>query len=424
LLKKQAEGLYENVEAIPQLTLDGLGNQGRGGTLNQSDRNRIMALNTFFGQKPDPTDAGMVLVESAIVDLIPAKVGIGESNEVERWLVTLANRSVVIRAEEYPYEHNKFYYSMLESSPDKHSLLNPGVIELMEPISQHISWLYNSHLENVRKALNDQFVVDPDRIEMDDMLNPAAGKLIRLRPNYYGTGVDGAVMQLPVVDVTKGHIDTAEVLSGLLQRLSAANDALQGQQEDKNKTATEVNMVTNLASGRLRTLAKMISAQGLMPMARQMCANNANFLSQEQYMRLAGTLEQEYQAIGRAVEGGVMISPDDVQGQFDFPIFDASSPLDPVRYAQAWMQISQMAMQNEAVAPYLDHMSLFKQVVHSMGITDISRFILPQNVQVVPDQQMEQQVQQGNLVPMPGGQNQPPQPPMPGQMNGAGPTLQ
>jgi hypothetical protein len=141
-------------------------------------------------------------------------------------------------------------------------------------------------------------------------------------------------------------------------------------------------------------------------------------------MRLAGTLEQEYQAIGRAVEGGVMISPDDVQGQFDFPIFDASSPLDPVRYAQAWMQISQMAMQNEAVAPYLDHMSLFKQVVHSMGITELSRFILPQNVQVVPDQQMEQQVQQGNLVPMPGGQNQPPQPPMPGQMNGAGPTLQ
>jgi hypothetical protein len=423
LLRKQSEGLYENVESIPQLTLDGLGNQGRGGTLNQSDRNRIMQVNSFFGQKPDPTDAGMVLVESATVDIIPKDVGIGAGTGVERWLVVVANRTVVIRAEEYPYEHNKFYYSIIESSPDKHSLLNPGVMELMEPISQHISWLYNSHLENVRKALNDQFVVDPDRVEMDDILNPAAGKIIRLRPNYYGTGVDGAVKQLDVGDVTKDHINTAEVLSSLLQRLSAANDALQGQQEDSNKTATEVNMVTNLASGRLRTLAKMISAQGLTPMAKQMCANNANFLSQEQYLKLAGSLEQEYQAIGRAVEGGVMISPEDIQGQFDFPIFDASSPLDPIRYAQAWMQIAQMGLQNPSVAPYLDHMSLFKQVVHSMGITDIARFILPPQMQVMPDQQVQQQEQQGNLVPMPGQNGQVPQPPPPGQMNGGG-TLQ
>jgi hypothetical protein len=412
LLKKEAEGLYENVKAIPQKTVDGLGTGGRGGTFDQSDRNRIMSANSFFGERTDSHDAGMVLVEELVCDLIPKEVGVGGNADVERWIVVVANRAVIIRAEPYPYDHHEFYYSIIESSPDQHSLLNPGVVELMEPIAQHISWLYNSHIENIRKALNDAFVVDPGRIELDDLLNPAAGKLIRLKPEYYGSGVDGAVQQFPVTDVTKGHIETAGVLQELLQRLSAATDSLQGQQEESSRTATEVSMATNMASGRLRMLAKVYGEQGVTRMGAQMVANNMSFLSQEVYLKLAGSLEQEYQAIGRAVAGGVMIDPADIQGRFSFPVFDASAPLDPTRMAQVWMQVATQALQNPAVAPYLDHMALFRQVVHSLGITDFSRFVLPQNVNVMPDQQLARQQQAGNLIPQPG---QTPQPPVPGQ---------
>ncbi len=85
------------------------------------------------------------------------------------------------------------------------------------------------------------------------------------------------------------------------------------------------------------------------------------------------------------------------------------------------MQISQNAMANPAVAPYLDHLALFRQVVHSMGIQDFSRFLLPQNVNVMPDRQMQRQVQQGNLIPMPGQMAAGGQGPQPQQNgNGAG----
>jgi hypothetical protein len=145
------------------------------------------------------------------------------------------------------------------------------------------------------------------------------------------------------------------------------------------------------------------------------------FMSTQQYLRLVGSLENEYHGIGRAVQGGIEITPQDIQGLFDFPVVDSSQPLDPVRWAQTWMQVSQMAIQNPALQQVTDHVALFKQVVHSMGIPDISRFLLqqmPQQVQVMPDQQIQQQVQAGNMIPMPSAQ--PPQPPQPGQMmNGA-----
>jgi len=420
LLKGVSQGLYdeENVKAVPKYTYDMLNATGtRGGTSN-TDRERIMHVNNFFMEKPTTGDAGMVILEPLVIDIIPQELGLGDSTAIERWLVTMANSAIIVRAEPYPYDHQDFYYSIIESSPDDHAMLNPGVMELMEPLSQHISWLYNAHLENVRKVLNDQFVVDPSKIELEDLFNPAPGKLLRLRQEYWGTDPSMAVHQLAVQDVTSQNITTANILVDLLQRLSAANDQIQGQESHSRKTATEVSMATNMASGRLRTLAKVYATQGIVPLGRQLAQNNMSFMEQEEYVKIVGSLEEEYQGIGRAVQGGAMIAPEDIQGLFDFPLIDPSQPLDPVRWAQTWMQVSQMAIQNPALAPAVNHIALFKQVTQSMSIADISRFLLPQQVQVMPDQQVQQQMQAGNLVPGPGAAL--PQPPNPGDMNGGG----
>ena len=422
VLKSAKQGMYdeENVKLIPRYTLDALGtSSGRGG-FAQSDRDRIMQINKFFGVQPAVGDAGMVTIDPVIVDIIPQELGLGKGTDVERWLVTVANASIVVRAKEYPYQHQDFYYSIIESSPDMHSMLNPGVMELMNPLAEHISWMYNSNIENIRKTMNNQFVVDPSKIEIDDFLNPGPGRLIRLRPEYQGTPVQDAVYQMPVQDVTGRNVEMAGMLIDLLQRLSAANDQIQGQESQNRKTATEVTMATNMAAGRLRTLAKVYATQGIVPLARQYAQNNMSFMETEQYVRIAGSLENEYQAIGRAVQGGAMIRPEDIQGLFDFPLIDPSQPLDPVRWAQTWMQVSQMAMQNPVLQQAVDHIALFKQVTQSMSIADVSRFLLPQNVQVMPDQMMQQEIQKGNLVGMDGGAAMP-QPPQPGQMNGGGP---
>lgn len=416
LLKKQRDGLYENVEEIPFIGRAGSEMRGAtdAGSLGQSDRDRIMQANRFFGIVPDDEDKGMVLVDEMAIDLIPRDVGVGTSDEVQRYFVTMGNRTTIIRAEEYPYDHEEFVYSVIESSPDIHSLMNPGIMELMEPIAQHISWLFNSHIENVRKSLNDMTLVDPSRINMDDLLNPSAGKTIRLAESAWGGGLDGVMQQFPVVDVTRGNVETALQLNEVLQRFSSATDAVQGQSPQTKggrarKTAMQFNVESQQAGLRLRMQAKMFSAQGLVPLARQMVQNNQSFMSEERYLKIMGSLEQEYQGIGRAVSGrGVIITPEDIQGQFDFPVFDGGTPLDPVRFAETWMNLASLAMQNPVLAQRIDHVQLFKQIAGSLGVTDVARFLLPQQAQVMPDQQVEQQVQQGNLVPQPNGAAGPP----------------
>ena len=368
-----------------------------------------MQANRFFGIVPDDEDKGMVLVDEMALDLIPKDVGVGTSEDVERWFVTMGNRSTIIRAEEYPYDHQEYVYAVIESSPDVHSLMNPGIMELMEPIAQHVTWLFNSHIENVRKALNDMTLVDPSMVNMDDLLNPSAGKTIRLAESAWGTGVEGKLMQFPVVDVTRGNIETAMQLNEILQRFSAATDAVQGQTPQTRggrarKTATQFAAESQQAGLRLKVAAKMFSAQGLVPLARQMVQNNQSFLSQDTYLKIVGTLEQEYHGIGQAVSGnGVVIAPEDIQGQFDFPIFDGGTPLDPVRFAETWMHLAGLAMQNPVLAQRVDHVQLFRQIAGSLGVTDIGRFLLPQQAQVMPDQQVQAQQQAGNLVPMQNG---------------------
>ena len=400
LLRQQGRGIYEHVEDLPKYTAEHFRE-------SSSDRDKVTETNKWFSLDYKDDD-GLVLVEEIAVDIIPKTHKLSNSTEVERWLFALANRAVVIRGEPFPYDHNDFTYATIESSPDLHALANPGLVEIMEPVHQHLTWLLNTVIENARKSLNDRLIVDPSMVNMKDLLNPSAGKAIRLTNEFWGIpgATQQAVFQLQMTDVAAQNYKHMGFLIDLLQRVSAATETIQGQIEDEERTATEVSAAQQSGTSRLRTMARLFSSMGLVPMARQMVQNNMQLLSQEAYLSVAGGLDQDYQAIGRAVSGkGVLISPDDIQGQFHFPVSDASMPLDPVRFARTWVQVLQVSMQNEMLAQQIDLVGTWKEMVRAMGIQDPSRLILPQQVRVMPDQQLAQQVQAGNLVPRGGQQN-------------------
>ena len=66
--------------------------------------------------------------------------------------------------------------------------------------------MFNSHVANVRKAINDMIIYDPYLVNSNDLKNPAPGKLIRLRRPAWGKGVKDVAQQLGVSDVTRGNI--------------------------------------------------------------------------------------------------------------------------------------------------------------------------------------------------------------------------
>lgn len=412
LKQREAQGYYANVSEIPRYTQEHMRE-------NSSDRDRIMQAHSRYGFSMNDPDNALVMVEQMVIDLIPSKYGLG-GDQVERWVLTLANRAVVVRVDPYEYDHHDFPYAVMESSLDMHSLTNPSLLEIMEPVHQHITWFFNSMQENARKSLNDRLIVDPSMLNMDDFYAPDAGKTIRLAREYWGTpnAAKAAVHQLQVQDISSKNMDHVGMLTDLLHKISAASETMQGQVTQEERTATEISSVAQQGAARLRTQARLFSTTGLVPLARQMVQNNQQFLSQATYLKIIGNMDQAWQGSGQLVDNGfgVQISPEDIQGMFQFPVSDASMPLDPVRFARTWVQIMQMSMQNEILYQRVNHLAVWGETLKSMGIPDPSKFLIPMpDMQVVPDQMLDQQLQAGNVIPIRGGPGSapPPRSPMP-----------
>src|SRR3990172_7846164 len=142
----------------------------------------------------------------------------------ERWVFNLINGHTICRAEPSPFV--RFPYEIVETFPDVLAFMSQGIMELTAPLAGHLNFLFNSHMANVRKAVNDMIVVDPSRIDIRDLLNPRAGKLIRLLPLAYGTDPTAALKQLQITDVTRGHTEDSKMLMDLWMRVTGASDAM------------------------------------------------------------------------------------------------------------------------------------------------------------------------------------------------------
>lgn len=399
LLQEEKEGLYFNVESLKTAKFPGIasGREDYG-----SDIPRQMKLQSLDeDQFVDKVDRGYPLLEECWARIIPQDLGIGESRDPQIWVFTLANKQVVIRAEPSAYNHGEFPIDGIEYMPDVHTTLNPGVVELIQPLGEHLSWLFNSRMENVRKAVNDMFVYDPSRVEQKDMEARGPGKMIRLRQHAYGQDVRTAVHQLAVTDVTIGHLRDAKVIIDLIQRVSAATDNFMGLPTvGARRTATEVRGIQQLAGGRLKLLAETISLMGFTPFAKKSIMNTQQLMEDTRFFRILGRNLTDPEIMDR-----IKVSPEEIIGNFDFPLLDGTFPTDRFTVAQAWKDIFMAVVNVEPLLKIFDVVKIFGEGAKALGIKNIEDFRLqPGSVQtkVMEDRELESRVKKGNAVPVSG----------------------
>lgn len=407
------EGIYhlENVAKIPVRTLtDLLPTEGG----EEARRDEFLQVSALQAHEPtDMMDKGPVLLEEMQIRLVPNDWGLGPSTRVEPWFLTLANKEIVIRARRAPYHHQSLIYVMGTFGYDPHAHFTQSLPELMEGLQTALTWLYNSHMENVRRGLNIQAVYDPSMLETEDLKNPEAMKWIRITSDYYGVpgAVERASKQLSFVDVTQNHFRDMAVHLDMIQRVTAATDPQAGIETETRRTATEVQNVLVQSGRRLQLLASQLSSQSIRPLGRLMMAQTQQFMSEPVWVRLLGTASKD---LLRSANGTLFrVSPQNIQGRFDLKLQDASLPPDPARFAQVWKELFmglsananlQQAFAQEGVRVRLT--TLFKRTVEAMGIKNIGDFfeaITPP--QVMPDAQMAEQLQRGNLGPLGAGGN-------------------
>ena len=375
----------------------------------------------------DDLDLGFTTVVEMVIELVPKDWELGTSKYPEKWVFALAADEVVIEARPLGAWHAKFPYQILEYEIDGYSLIPRGMMELMQPLTDTMSWLFNSHFHNVRKVLNDQLIVDPSRIVMKDLMDPTSGRLIRLKPEAYGTDPRLSVHQLQTIDVTQNHLRDASLVADLIQRVTGVTDNIMGMvNAGGRKTASEVRISSSMATNRLKTGAEYDSALGWSPLSQMLLQNTQQYYTLERQYKIAGNMMGKQQMMD--------VTPDTIQGFFDFVPVDGTMPIDRFAMANVWRELmAQMAQMPPLLQTY-DLGSIFAYVAKLAGAKNIDQF----KIKVVDDGVMQQRAQAGAVIPIggqgggrtppvggrgvPGAAGNTPQVPEPGQVPGMGRT--
>ena len=239
------------------------------------------------------------------------------------------------------------------------------------------------------------FVVDPSKVVLKDLKDPSPGKIIRLKEEMYGQDVRNAIWQFPVNNVTQQHLSDTQILSSLIQRVSGVNDNIMGLlNQGGRKTATEVRTSSTFGINRLKTVAEWFSATGVNDMAQTLLQMTQQHYSGREKLRLAGDF-----FLHPGAQRQLEVSPGDIQGFFDFSPVDGTLPVDRFAQVSMWTNLLQQMAQSPQVLQQYDLGRIFAWVAQLGGLKNIHRF----KIQVQEPEQLLQQAQAGNVVPI-GGQ--------------------
>ena len=417
VIRRKQQGFYTNIDALITKGA-GAGNQFDTDRDMGSDQIDIPNNNEdIFGRDIHSKNTADILKGYELaVELVPKDWGLGKSDFPEKWMFTLtADFEVVIGAQPLGALHGEFPYDIMELEPEGYGLANRGIPEILDPVQRTMDWLINSHFYNVRKTLNNQFIADPSRLVMKDILEPQAGGVIRAKPAAYGTDVRNAIHQLQVHDVTRNNLADINIMNEVGQRTFGVNDQILGMlgPSGGRRSATEVRTSSTFGTNRLKTNAEYFSAMGWIPMASKMLQNTQQFYDANKKFRIVGDMATQ------AGPGFMDVTPETIAGFYDLVPIDGTLPVDRFAQANLWRELMGQLRNFPEISQEYDMSKIFSWVAQLAGMKNINQF----KVQMVADDVALREAEKGNLVPVgeggPGGDLEA----IPtGQLSGVGPT--
>lgn len=281
-----------------------------------------------------------------------------------------------------------------------------------------------SHMYNVRKTLNNQWLVDPSRVVMTDFENGAPGGAIKAKPAAFGTDLRQAITQLPVADVTRGHMADMPFFHDFAQRALGINDQMMAMDDVKSHTTASANRInSSFGVSRQKVINEFESAMGWSTMSAKLVQNSQQYWDVAMKMRLVG---DRAITMGPDAQKFMMVDPISIAGFYDFVPVNGTMPID--RYAQAvlWQQLFGTMSKIPQILMQYDLAGIFSWVAQLAGLTNINRFRLPPvQTMILPPGQNPQTAGAGNVVPItagrgPAGGGQVPEP---AQQPGMGQTV-
>lgn len=403
--RREAQGYYMNVEHLTK------NSSGKHETLNanasfsQLEKPEDMALEVDDGDEKHPA---MITCYEVHVSIMPKEWGLGDSDFPEKWVFTVTgDLALLIGAQPHGAMHGQFPFALLESEVEGYGTWNRGMPHIVEPIQRTMDWLINTHFFNVRASMNNQFIIDPSKVVAKDAETAGAGFIWRLRPEAYGTDIRSFIHQIPVQDMTRGHVADMQLMFGIGEKMTGINDQIMGALAGPGRrTATEVRTSTGFGVNRLKTLAEYASATGFSEHAQRLVQTSQQYYDAQKKLRIVGDLATELGPDDAA--RFVDVDHDAIQGFYDFIPVDGTLPVDRLAQAALWKDILFQMRSVPSLMMQYDLGKMFAWVASLSGVRNINRF----KIQLGSPEALAQQAEAGNLIaaagPKTNGARQPP----------------
>lgn len=382
LKRMEAAGEIVGLDRVPQRMP-----QSNVGEMSQRSRRALGEAQPGANSNATQRRQPFYQVDQGSFEIIPAELGLGDGEVPEKWMFAIANKGRIVQAAPLGYDHDMHPVVVAEPNSLGYGFGHLSKVDFLTPLQDGMSWLFNSHIYNVRTALNNMFIVDPSMVEMQDLKNPEAGKLVRLKRAAYGRDVRTALTQLQTIDITRSHLQDINAFMQIAEKIAVSENFMGQQASGGRKTATEVRSANELGGSRLAAEARVISAQAFCDLALQMSMNTQQYLSDEFYLEVVGS---------DGLKAPIRITPESLVGDFHFPVHDGTLPLDKVALLDVWKEIFLAVAQDPQLRMVYSLPKIFEYLAELGGARNIESMRLVAN----PDDALQQQLAAGNVVPL------------------------
>lgn len=332
-----------------------------------------------------------------IVKLIPKEWDLSDSTYPEKWLFMVGADKIIVKAKPLNLNHDMFPVAVAAPEFDGYSPVAFSRLEILSGMQTVVDWMFNSHVTNVRKAINDLIIVDPYLLNLPDLENSEAGGIIRLRRPAWGRGVENAAMQLNVVDITRNNVADVGFIIDFMRQIAGTDNPAMGNLRGggpERLTAKEFQGTAAGAINRLERIAKIVGVQAMQDIGIMFAHHLQQFMSEDVYVKTAGEWPEKILQNFSVENGRIKVSPFDVLVDYDLIVRDGSIP--GGAFSDSWLQLFQIISQNPFLLQKFDVVKLFKHIATNIGAKNVDDFELSTQ----PDEQVQEAVDRGDLQPL------------------------
>jgi len=363
---------------------------------------------TKFGGSSKTVRQGMTSTTNPVdvinmyINLIPKDWKLSSREYPEKWFFRLGADDVIISAEKADHYHGMYPMAVASSEYDGYSITPIARMEVLKGLQGVLDWLFNSHIANVRKSINDMFVVDPYLINISDLKDPKPGKLIRLRRPAWGHGVKDVVQQLQVNDITRLNISDSSYITQWMDRISKTDGQMSGmlrQGGPERLTGSEFKGTRASAVSQLQRIAMIIGMQFMQDIGTMFAVHTQQYMTKETTVKITGRYED--QLIAEFGQQRANVSPLDMAVNYDLIVRDGSIP--GGNFSESWVQLFNIIANQPELYQSFDITRIFTYIAQQLGAKNVEDF--KRNVNRIQPQQMDdetvsRQQEAGNIIPV------------------------